>query len=214
MDGINENVRQSLQSDWLFVVKKLRAMITKKPQKHLASMHYNFGKERVELHSQSFASFQLNYLICLCMFGKDLSKVKKSELVYQSKRVTVIHLSSIDRAKSLLNIDGLSGATFEEDNYKFSASPKVSLLCHGRSISGYVLSRTNNELIIRTTNNDIIHCRAPKWIEGENKYQYYPQEVGTYVQEFWPICFAVSTSLEVKITLHRFTVDVVSGNVV
>ena len=134
--------------------------------------------------------------------------------MYQSKRVTVIHLSSIDRAKSLLNIDGLSGATFEEDNYKFSASPKVYLLCHGRSISGYVLSHTNNKLIICTTNNDNIECRAPKWIEGENKYQYYPQEVGTYVQEFWPIRFAVSTSLEVKITLHCFTVDVVSGNVV
>ena len=79
--------------------------------------------------------------------------------------MTDIHLSSIDRAKSLLNIDALSKATFEEDNYKFSASPKVSLLCHGRSISGYILSRTNNELVIRTTNNDNIQCRAPKWIE-------------------------------------------------
>ena len=71
VDGIDENVRHSLQSDWLFVRKKLRSMIVKKPQAHLASMTYKFGKERVQIKSQSFASFQLNHLINLCIFGKD-----------------------------------------------------------------------------------------------------------------------------------------------
>ena len=214
VDGIDENVRRSLQSDWLFVVKKLRAMIVKKPQAHLASMTYKFGKEQVRIKSQSFASFQLNYLINLCMFGKDYNLLSKSELVYQSTRVTIIHISSIERVKKLLTIDGLSGATFEENNLLFSASPKAYILCDGQEIEGYVLRRRNSNFIIRTSNNDIVECRAPKWVENLQKYQYFIQEGRAYVKEFAPIRFLVSAHGEVKITLHRYTVDIQSGNIV
>ena len=51
------------------------------------------------------------------------------ELVYQSTRVTIIHISSIERVKKLLTIDGVSGATFEENNLSFSASPKAYVIC-------------------------------------------------------------------------------------
>ena len=214
MDGIDENVRHSLQSDWLFVMKKLRSMIVKKPQAHLASMTYKFGKERVQIKSQSFASFQLNYLINLCIFGKDYNLLSKSELVYQSTRVTIIHISSIERVKKLLTIDGVSGATFEENNLLFSASPKAYVLCDGQEIEGYVLRRRNSNLIIRTSNNDIVECRAPKWVENLQKYQYFIQEGRAYVKEFAPIRFLVSAHGEVKITLYRYTVDIQSGNIV
>ena len=214
VDGIDENVRHSLQSDWLFVMKKLRSMIVKKPQAHLASMTYKFGKERVQIKSQSFASFQLNYLINLCIFGKDYNLLSKSELVYQSTRVTIIHISSIERVKKLLTIDGVSGATFEENNLLFSASPKAYVLCDGQEIEGYVLRRRNSNLIIRTSNNDIVECRAPKWVENLQKYQYFIEEGCAYVKEFAPIRFLVSAHGEVKITLYRYTVDIQSGNIV
>ena len=106
VDGLEYNTRLSVQSDWAFVVRKLMAMITKRPQKRLHNMQYYFGKEKVTLQGQSFSSFQLNYFISLCIFGKDFCKLQDSEIVYQSKRVTIIHISSIDRAKELLTIDG------------------------------------------------------------------------------------------------------------
>ena len=56
---------------------------------------------------QSFSLFQLNYLIQLCIFGKDFCKFRSAELVYQSKIVTIIHISIIDRAKELLIFSGL-----------------------------------------------------------------------------------------------------------
>ena len=116
-------------------------------------MIITFGKERVPLHSQSFGSFQLNYLIGLCIFGKDFSKIKKSELVYQSKRVTIIHISSIQRVMSLLTLDGLSGVCFEHLQMRPNASPKMFLEHNGLEFNGYVLSEGRNGLKIHTEHN-------------------------------------------------------------
>ena len=104
VDGIDYNVRTSLELDWAFVVKKMRAMITKVPPKHLYNLKYNFGKEKVNLQKQSFGSFQINYLISLCIFGKDFCKLKMDELVYQSKKWTIAHIFSITREKNCLQL--------------------------------------------------------------------------------------------------------------
>ena len=95
------------------MVKRLREMIIKSPQRHIASLKYRFGRGKFSMIGQSFASFQLNYLIRLCIFGKDFCKLRSAELVYQSKRVTIIHISSIDRVKELLTVSGLCGLVFD-----------------------------------------------------------------------------------------------------
>ena len=210
-DGMDYNIRLSLQSDWAFLVKKLKRMIVCPPQKHLTGMSITFGKERVPLHSQSFGSFQLNYLIGLCIFGKDFNKIKKSELVYQSKRVTIIHISSIERLMSLLTLDGLSGVCFEYLQIRRHASPKVFLEHNGLEISGYVLSEGSNGLKIHTNQNEVIQCLAPKWIEAEHKYEFQFNEGGMNLKEFVPVRISVASSGDVKIAFHRFAISVDSG---
>ena len=74
-------------------------MIIKPPQRYIASLAYRFGRERVCMIGQSFSSFQLNYLILLCIFEKDFCELRSAELVDQSKRVKIIHISSIDRVR-------------------------------------------------------------------------------------------------------------------
>ena len=96
----------------------------------------------------------------------------------------------------------------------FGTSPKAYVICDGQEIEGYVLRRRNSNLIIRTSNNDIVECRAPKWVENLQKYQYFIQEGCAYVKEFAPIWFLVSAHGEVKITLYCYTVDIQSGNIV
>ena len=71
VDGIDDNVGLSLQSDWIFFVKRLWAMIIKAPQIHIVSLNYKFGKEEVGTNARLFAPYQLNYSIRLCIFGKD-----------------------------------------------------------------------------------------------------------------------------------------------
>ena len=47
VDGIEYDVRLSLQSYWIYVVKRLRKMIIKPPQSHILSLKYMFDRERV-----------------------------------------------------------------------------------------------------------------------------------------------------------------------
>ena len=42
-DGVEYNFRLNLQSDWSYAVKRLRAMIIKSPQRHIAPLKYMFG---------------------------------------------------------------------------------------------------------------------------------------------------------------------------
>ena len=208
VDGIEYNVRLSLQSDWSYVVKRLRAMITKAPQRHIASLTYRFGRERVCMIGQSFASFQLNYLIRFCIFGKDFCKLKSAELVYQSKRVTIIHISSIERVRELFTVSGLCGVVFDEQNHKFSACAKVAVQSNGKEMAGYVLScSTKNKMKVHMVDNSIIECDCPKWNDADHNYDYVQSVDAHYIKEFVPIRFAIMTSGEVKITLNRFTVD-------
>ena len=44
VDEIDDNIRLSLQSEWMFVVKRLRAMIIKVPQRHIVSLKHTFGR--------------------------------------------------------------------------------------------------------------------------------------------------------------------------
>lgn len=112
--------------------------------------------------------------------------------------MTIIHISSIERVKKLLTIDGVSGATFEENNLSLSASPKAYIICDGQEIEGYVLRRRNSNLIIRTSNNDIVECRAPKWVENLQKYQYFIQEGRAYVNRGSCPIFPSKPSLRAK----------------
>ena len=128
-------------------------------------MQYYFGKEKVTLQGQSFCSFKLNYFISLCIFGKDFCKLQDLEIVYQSKRVTIIHICSIERAQELLTIDGLSAATFEEDNYLYHASARVSVVINAREQAGFVLSSNGNEIEIQLTDNSSTLCAPSQWIK-------------------------------------------------
>ena len=145
------------------MVKRLMTMIIKPSHRHIVSLIYMFGRERVRMNVQSFASFQLNYLICVRIFGKDFCKLKSAELVYQSKRVTIIHISSIERVRELFTVSGLCGVVFDEQNHKFSACAKVAVQSNGKEMMGYVLScSTRNIMTVHMAYNSIIECDFPK----------------------------------------------------
>ena len=129
------------------------------------------------------------------------------ELVYQSKKWTIIHISSIARAKELLTINGSSAVSFEEHNLKYSASAKVHVDFNGQEMAGYVLASSEEGLKVQLTDNCIVTVSNLQWNEGNFTYDFQKAVNGARVKEFVPICFAVNSSGEVIITPDRFTVD-------
>ena len=88
------------------------------------------------------------------------------ELFYQSKKWTIIHISSIARAKELLTINGLSAVSFEEHNLKYSASAKVHVDLNGQEMAGYVLASSEEGLKVQLTDNRIVTVSNLQWNEG------------------------------------------------
>ena len=129
------------------------------------------------------------------------------ELVYQSKKWTIIHISSIARAKELLTIDGLSAVSFEEHNLKYSASAKVHVDFNGPEMAGYVLASSEEGLKVQLTDNRIFRVSNLQWNEVNFTYDFHKAVNCARMKQFVPIHFAVNSSGEVKITLNRFTVD-------
>ena len=183
-------------------------MIIKPPNRHSVYLTYRFGREIGCMIGQSFASFKLNYLICSCIFGKGFCKLRSTKLVHQSKRVTIIHISRIDRVRELLTISCVCGVVFDDQNNKFSASAKVYVQSNRKEMVVYVLScSTKNQMRVHMADNSIIDCDCLKCNDSGHKYDYVELVEAHYMKEFVPICFYIMTSSEVKITLNCFIVD-------
>ena len=97
---------------------------------------------------------------------------------------------------------------FDEQNYKFIFSAKVAAQINGKEMSGYVLScSTKNKMRVHMADNSIIECDCPKCNDAGHIYYYIESVEAHYIKKFVPICFAIMTSGEVKMTLNHFTVD-------
>ena len=128
--------------------------------------------------------------------------------MYQSKRVTIIRISSTDRVTELLTVSGLCGVVFDEQTYKFSAYAKVAVQSNGKEMVCYVLScSTNNKMEFHMADNSINECDLPKWNDSGHIYDYVKSVEAHYIKECVPIRFAILSSGEVKMTLNHFTVD-------
>ena len=90
---------------------------------------------------------------------------------------------------------------------KYSASAKVHVDFNGQEMAGYVLASSEEGLKVQLTDNRIVTVSNPQWNEGNFTYDFHEAVNGARVMEFVPICFAMNSSGEVKITLNRFTVD-------
>ena len=76
--------------------------------------------------------------------------------------MTLIQVLIIDRVE-LLTASRLCGVVFDDHNFKFSASAKVSVKSNGQEMLGYVLScSTNNKMKVYISDNIIIGCYCPK----------------------------------------------------
>ena len=72
----------------------------------------------------------LSYLVRVALFRKYYERIKKNEIVYQTPRVTIIHIMSLDRMKVLFSLGGLSSVLFENATGTMihSTCGKISLI--------------------------------------------------------------------------------------
>ena len=92
----------------------------------------------------------LSYLVRVALFGKYSEWVKKNEIAYQTPAVTVIHITSLDRMKSLFSLGGLSSIyiKYNTGTMVHSTCGKLSLEIDGKEMNGYILKGSQRGLTV------------------------------------------------------------------
>ena len=154
----------------------------------------------------------LSYLVrvALSLFGKYYECIKKNEIVYQTPRVTVIHIMSLDRMKVLFSLGGLSSVFFENSTGTMihSTCGKISLTIEGGEINGFILKCSQRRLTVQLEKNKIIVISRPSWNSSLMKYDY--PSTGKNcdtITSTVPNMLSVSSSGQFKYLLNRFTTD-------
>ena len=152
----------------------------------------------------------LSYLVRVALFGKYYEQVKKNEIVYQTPSVTVIHITSLDRMKSLFSLGGLSSVFIKNatGTMMHSTCGKLSLEIDGKEMNGYILRGSQRGLTVQLENNETIDIRRPSWNSSLMKYDYpsLPMNYDT-ITSYIPNMFSVSSSGQFKYLINRFTTD-------
>lgn len=80
-------VMKSISLEWELLVKVFKEAIERPPSKETLekNLSYCFGKEKVEMRSQTYKSFTMTYLLNHYLFGEDYEKVRNA-VVYKSKK--------------------------------------------------------------------------------------------------------------------------------
>ena len=76
LPSLNNNVINSMNHDWRYIVGLFRSAIVRKPRSGESERRYQFGDEEVVLGNQIYREFHLNYLVQLTLFGDEFDGLK------------------------------------------------------------------------------------------------------------------------------------------
>ena len=169
---LNKTIMDSLTMEWINMAKMLKTAIMSNciGSSIIATSEkrYKFGREKIELKSQSYRSFFLTKLMQVTIFGSPLfSNLFSHEIVYRTKKEVVVHLLSQRRICDLLCFGGLSGCTIRKWNGTSHAMcARANIRKGGKSAIGYVIDEDDNSMRIKIGGReDLIEIRRPTFDE-------------------------------------------------
>ena len=204
IDSLSTHVTDSLKMDWRSFVLIMHRMIRSNVRGRVDGQRsYKFGKETVQLQTQTYRSFHLNHLLNLTIFGNPpLSHLRPYELIYRSKKEAVVHLFSRRRISTLLTFGGLPASEITmEDNVRYSVCAKVNLEKRGKSIIGYVKDEDDRFLHIEVEGEgEPLRLDRPEYNQNAGFYLYEvqdpfePPSESFLLTRLWPIRVKLNAS--------------------
>ena len=150
------------------------------PKRGLSCKVVPFGKEWVEISSQSLHSIYINLMLQKVLFGNIYEKLKEEECIQCSqRRVCVIHISSASRLNEILTISGLCAVVFHRVNgYVHTCCGKVDTICNGKHMLGYIMDEKDGKWSVKLGNNSVVRLNKVVYNRDDGRYvfnMYYMQ---------------------------------------
>lgn len=183
-NDIDCQVMNCLEMDWRKVVRVFKGAICQKPKRNMSSRTYVFAS----------------------LFGHDFSKLAEHEVISQTKRSILIHISSQRRMNDLFTVAGLSAASFKKNKKVFSCAGKVNTIYEDRNLTGFIVDENKDDWRIKLSNEELFIVERGVFDSSLGKYSF-PKVPGRRVSEFWPIRIEINQNGESRLTLNRVTFD-------
>ena len=204
-NSLTDCVLQSLTLDWEKFVRVMRFSIVRPPKKGLSLKSYVFGKERVVLRLQKHRRLYVNLLLRNTLFGINLCKMRGEEIVYQTKRTSVLHIASQSRMKEIFTLNGLSSVGFSSGERTLSCCGKVNVVVQGRNMIGYIMSESPRHWKVQLGNKEARYIQKPVYVKEFHQYHFSQRE--PRITEYWPIRLKISNSGDTTYTINRISFD-------
>ena len=207
-EEVTRNVLRAMSMDWSNMVRLLRQCITRKPKTIDSQVICCFGDERVKIGSQTLRSFNLPFLLRLSLFGENNRKLYDYELVKETKRCSVIHISSMARIQELFTVTEECGCKFEYEDVIISCSGKVNVQDGNKNILGYIVDENRSSVKVQLENNEIV------WFDRVMLF-YTKKNRQRIITQYWPIRLLINSSNgDSKLTLNRVTFTCDSNKII
>ena len=162
----------SMSNEWFDVCKIIHHTLWTKPRSRLCAKAYTFGKERVQLYSQTYRVFVMTDLLRFALLKRVRNVFRNSEKVYETTLVTVVHMHSKDRMHEVFTLNKLCSTIVEKNGRIHSCAGKVILRKDGKDIVGYIISEKGNTWTVHLVTNDKISVTRVKLNNALSGYIY------------------------------------------
>jgi hypothetical protein len=142
-------------------------------------------------------------LVLCAIFGEGFNKLNTNEIVHESKKAMVAHISSSTRMESLFRVMDVCCSTYTLHGVEhYCACGKVAVSYGGKEIIGYITDEDEHKWTIILKNNEVIviqRVRAVFIKKGREKrfqkYDYKNVKKGDFatpvIVHYWPIMVRV-----------------------
>ena len=87
------DLTKAMTLDWEQFKRQFHNSIKRIPSKGESEKAFKFGKESVNLKNMVYRNTYLNFLLKLCLFGRDLSKLSHHDIVSNNRKTAVVHIA-------------------------------------------------------------------------------------------------------------------------
>ena len=116
-NNMNIKIMESLSYEWDQIVGFFKNCIMRDPKRSTSSMTYMFGREKVEILSQTYREIRFSFLLENIIFGNNLRNMQKKEIILRTKKQVLLHVSSQKRMKELFLKEELNATEFKNEKY-------------------------------------------------------------------------------------------------
>ena len=109
---LDSNVKRLLELDWRKFRKSMYFCVTRKPRGGISKQSYEFGGEKVTLHTQKYKEIYTNYLVRLALFGNKFRRLKETEIINHYPASTLLHFISNDRIIEVFTLASMCNMEF------------------------------------------------------------------------------------------------------